>query len=140
LAAITILVKLLNKLGAYSTTLSESASPIIGIGVALVAIASSESIFRLMQFVVINCAYGHATWVSGLRVSDWKHGVLSNGDFLAGWSYVALYLGGFVLWGMCSLTALFLFSYIGLRLRGGRLNDPKPKKKWRSSGKSDSAG
>jgi len=120
-------------------TLSESAGPFTVIGVVFVAFASSELIFKLMQFLVINCAYGHAAWVSGLRVTDWKHGVLSDGDLLSGWPYVAFYLGGFVLWGLFSLGSLFLFSYIGLRLRGRRLSDPKPKKKWQSSGKSDNA-
>ena len=129
-------MKLSTKLETCSATLSESAGPFTGIGVLLVAFASSGLIFKLMQYLVINSAYGHAAWVSGLRISDWKHGVLSDGDALAGWPYIFFYSGGFILWGLFCIGSLFLFSYIGLRLRGRRLSDPKPKKKWRSSGES----
>jgi hypothetical protein len=132
-------VKLLTRFEAYSKTLSESAGLFTKIGVVLVALASSKLIYKFMQFLVINYAYGHAAWVSGLRVTDWKHGVLSDGNLLSGWPYVTFYLGGFVLWGLFSIGSLFLFSYVGLRLRGRRLSDPKPKKKWQSSGKSDHA-
>ncbi len=132
-------MKLSTKLEAYSTTLSESAGLFTCIGALLVAFASSELIFKLMQYLVINSAYGHAAWVSGLRISDWKHGVLSDGDFLAGWPYVVFYLGGFALWGLFTMGSFFLFSYVGLRLRGRRLSDPKPKKKWRSSSESKHA-
>jgi hypothetical protein len=134
------LVKLQTKLRTYSTTLSESAGLFTNIGFLLVAFASSKFIFELMQYLVINSAYGHAAWVSGLRVSDWRHGDLSDGDVLAGWPYVVFYLGGFILWGLFCIGSLFLFSYIGLRLRGRRLSDPKPKKKkWRSSSESNHA-
>jgi hypothetical protein len=60
-----------------------------------------------MQYLVINYAYGDAAWVSGLRVTDWKHGVLSDGDLLSGWSYVAFYLGSFVLWVLFVFGSLF---------------------------------
>ncbi|MDR3456864.1 MAG: hypothetical protein P4N60_05420 [Verrucomicrobiae bacterium] len=112
-------------------TLSESAGPFTAIGVVFVAFASSELIFELLQYLVINYAYGHAAWVHGLRVTDWKHGVLSDGDLLSGWPYMVLHLGLFVLWVPFVIGSGFLFSYIGLRLRGRRLSDPKPKKKWR---------
>lgn len=130
-------MRLSTKLEAYSKTLSESAGLLTGIGVLLVTFASSELVFKLMQYLVINYAYGHAAWVNGLRVTDWKHGVLSDGDFLSGWPYVAFYLGSFVLVLPFFFGSLFLFSYIGLRLRGRRLSDPNPKRKWRSSGESD---
>lgn len=136
-AAITSLVKLSTKLEAYGKTLSESAGLFTGIGVLLVTFASSGLIFKLMQYLVIDYAYGHAAWVSGLRVTDWKHGVLSDGDSLSGWPYAAFYLGSFVLMAPFFLGSYFLFAYIGLRLRGRHLNDPKPKKKWTSSGESD---
>ncbi len=128
----TSAMKLLSKLESYSQTLSESAGLFTGLGVVLVTFASSELVFKLMQYLVINYEYGHAAWTGGLRISDWKHGVLSNGDLLAGWSYVFFYLGSFILTAIPFLGSLFLFSYIGLRLRGRRLSDPKPKKKWQS--------
>ena len=127
-------MKLSTKLEAYGTTLSESAGFFPKIGAVLVALASSGLIFGMMQYLVINYTYGQAAWAGGLRVSNWKHGILSNGDFLAGWSYIIFYFGGFILWGLTSIGSLYLFSYIGLRLRGRRLSDPKPKskKKWQS--------
>lgn len=132
-------MKLLSKFESYSQTLSESAGIFTAIGVLLVSFASSKLVFKLMQYLVINYAYGHAAWAGGLRVSDWKHGVLSNGDLLASWPYVFFYLGSFLLTLLPFFGSFLLFSYIGLRLRGRRLSDPKPKKKWRSSGNSDGA-
>src|SRR5690242_19686998 len=105
-------MKLSTKLVYSSKTLSESAELFTCIGVLFVAFASSELIFKLMQFLVINYAYGHAAWVKGLRVMDWKHGVLSDGDLLSGWPYVAFYLGSFILWVPFVFGSLFLFSYI----------------------------
>lgn len=134
-------MKLSTKIEIYSTTLLESAGFFAKTGLVLVAFASAQPLFRLMEYLVINSAYGHAAWVGGLRLSDWKHGILSNGDFLAGWYYVIFYFGGFILWTTASFGSLYLFSYIGLRLRGQRLSDlkSKPKKKWRTLGGSDSA-
>jgi hypothetical protein len=90
-------MKLSSKLESYSQTLSESAGIFTAIGVLLVTFASSELVFKLMQYLVISYVYGHAAWAGGLRVSSWKHGVLSNGDLLAGWPYVFFYLGDFIL-------------------------------------------
>lgn len=116
-----------------------SGRPLLALAVLLVAFASSKLIYRLMQFLVINYAYGHTAWVSGLRIADWKQGVLSDGELLSGWPSVTFYLGGFVLWGLFSIGSLFLLSYVGLRLRGRRLSYPKSNQKWQSSGKSDNA-
>ena len=135
----TSTMKLSSKLESYSQTLSKSTGIFTAIGVLLVTFASSELVFKLMQYLIINYAYGHAAWAGGLRVSSWKHGILSNGDLLAGWPCVFFYLGSFLLTALPFFGSFLLFSYIGLRLRGRRLSDPKPKKKWQSSGKSDSA-
>jgi hypothetical protein len=132
-------MKLSSKFESYSRTLSESAGIFTAIGVLLVTFAASKLVFKLMQYLVINYLYGHAAWANGLRVSGWKHGVLSNGDSLAGWPYVFFYLGSFILTLLPFFGSFLLFSYIGLRLGGRRLRDPKPKKKWQSSGESDSA-
>jgi len=52
------------------------------------------------------------------------------------------YFGYFILVGLFFFGSFMVFSYIELRLRGRRLSDPEPKKKkkWQSSGESDSAG
>jgi hypothetical protein len=132
-------VKLSSKLESYSETLSGSAGLFTGIGVLLVTLAASKWIFKLVEYLVINQVYGHTAWADGLRVTDGRHGILSNGDLLAGWPYVMFYMGIFVLILPFFFGSYFLFSYIGLRLRGRHLSDPKPKKKWTSSGKSDHA-
>jgi hypothetical protein len=128
----------LSKLESYSETLSESSGCFTGIGVLVITLAASKWIFKLLEYLVINQVYGHAAWTDGLRVMD-RHGGLSNGDFLSGWPLVMLYLGTFVLLLPFFFGSWFLFSYIGLRRKGRRLSDPIPKKRWRSSGKSDHA-
>ena len=126
----------LSKLESYSETLSESAGCFTGIGVLVVTLAASNWISKLLEYLVINQVYGHAAWVDGLRVID-NRGGLSNGDFLSGWPQVVLYFGTFVLIVPFFFGSYFLFSYIGLRRKGRRLSDPKPKKRWSSSGKSN---
>ena len=128
----------LSKLKSYSATLAESSGCFTAVGSILVFVAASQWMYRLMEYVVINHLYGHAAWAEGLRVIDNK-GNLSSGDFLVGWPLIALYLGSFVLTVPFFLGSSVLFSYVGLRLRGRRLSDPKPKKKWKSSGESDHA-
>lgn len=126
-----------SKLGSYGEKLSESAGWLTAIGVLLVTLAASNWIFRLLEYLVINHVYGHAAWVNGLRVVD-KHGGLSNGDTLSGWPHVLVFFGTFVLVVPFFFGSYFSFSYLGLRWKGRRLSHLESKKKWLSSGKSNS--
>jgi hypothetical protein len=109
---------------------------IVGILALLVTFAVSKWAFALLEYLVICYLYGHTAWADGLRVTD-KRGDLSNGDYLTGWSYITLYLGTCAFSVILGAGSFLLFGYIRFRLQGRRLSDPKPKKKWRSSGKSD---
>ena len=127
-------MKLSTKLNNYSMTLSESAGFFTYVGVLLVTLAASHFSFQATEYIVVNQVYGHAAWIDGLRIADGKHGVLSNGDYLSGWPYVVFYLGSFSTIAIFFCGSFFLFSYIGLRLHGRKLSDPRPqkKKKWQS--------
>ena len=59
--------------------------PHLTFGVALVTFfVASNLVTRLAEVVAIIVAYGpHAFFVGGLRITDWKHDRLSNGDFLS---------------------------------------------------------
>ena len=116
----------LSKLESHLKTLSEAGGCLAAIGTALVAMASSIWMFRLLEYVVIHQVYGDAAWLEGLRIVD-KHGNLSNGDFLPAWAHITVSLGTFVLMIPFFFGSAALFGYVGLRLQGRRLNDPKPK-------------
>jgi hypothetical protein len=90
-----------------------------GILALFVAFAVSKWSFILLEYLVICRLYGHAAWSGGLRIVD-NHGGLSNGDYLAGWSYIILYMGTFVVTAPLALGSFWLFRYIGFRLRGRR--------------------
>jgi len=128
------LVKL-SKLKSYAETLGESVGFFSGIGAIFVAVVVSSLSFDFLQYLVICHNYGHEAWVNGLHfVSKW--GDLSNGDVLSGWPCFTVFMGSFFLTAPCFVGSLWLFSYIGMRLRGRRLSDPKPKtkKKWKTIG------
>jgi hypothetical protein len=125
----------LSKLKSYAETLGESVGFLSGIGAILVAVVVSTRSFGFFQYLVICHFYGHEAWANGLHfVSKW--GDLSNGDVLSGWPCFAVYMGSVFVTFPSFLVSLWLFSYIGLRLRGRRLSDPKPKtkKKWKTIG------
>lgn len=124
----------LSRIGPNIETISKSAGCFTILGVLIVTISTSHLMFKLAEYLVINCTYGHAAWAQGLRVTDNK-GHLSNGDSLSGWASEAVYGGGFLLTVPFFLGSYLLFGYIGLRLSGRRLSDPPPKKKWDSSNK-----
>jgi len=134
--ASTGVVKLSSKLESYSETLSGSAGLFTGIGVLLVTLAASQLVFKFVEYLVINQAFGRGAWTSGLRVTDWKHGILQMETFYPVGPMSRL-CGDLCFDAAIFLGSYFLFTYIGLRLRGRHLSDPKPKKKWRSSGESD---
>src|SRR5205823_3265242 len=90
-------MKLSSKLESYSAALSGAAGLFTGIGVLLVTFAASRLVSKFVEYLVINQTFGHAAWASGLRLTDWRHAILSNGDSLSGWPYAAFYLGVFVL-------------------------------------------
>jgi hypothetical protein len=94
-----------------------------GILFVLVAMAVSKWTFTLLEYLVIYHLYGQAAWVDGLRIIN-KHGGLSNGDYLTGWSYLMPYLGSFILTAPIAIGSFYLFRYIGFRFRGrGRQNE-----------------
>lgn len=88
-----------------------------GILALFVAFALSKWSFVLLEYLVICRVYGHAAWEGGLRIVG-NHGGLSNGDYLAGWSYVIPYFGTFVVTAPLALGSFLLFRYVGFRLRG----------------------
>jgi len=59
--------------------------PHLGTGAALVTVfVSSFFVAHLADAFAIIVAYGpHAYFREGLRISDWKHGLLSNGAYLS---------------------------------------------------------
>ena len=93
-----------------------------GILALFVAFALSKGLFVLLEYLVICHVYGHAAWASGLRIVG-SHGGLSNGDYLAGWSYAIPYFGTFVVTAPLALGSFLLFRYLGFRLRGRRWED-----------------
>jgi hypothetical protein len=127
----------LSKLKSYAETLGESVRFFSGIGAIFVAVVVSSRSFSFLQYLVIRHFYGHEAWANGLHFTS-KWGDLSNGDVLSGWPCFTVFMGSFFLTVPCFLGSLYLFSYIGLRLRGRCLSDPKPKtqtkKKWRTIG------
>jgi uncharacterized membrane protein YccF (DUF307 family) len=76
----------------------------------------------LLEYLVICHLYGHAAWAGGLRIVN-KHGGLSNGDYLAGWSYLIPYMGTFIVTAPLAIGSFLLFRYIGFRRQGRRLSD-----------------
>ena len=134
------LVKL-SKFGSYAQTLSESAGLFTYVGVVLVVISASTRIYHLVEYLLICHAYGDKAWASGLRVVN-KWGELSDGGNLTALGTVTLLVTPFILMIPIFLGSFWLFSYVGLRFRGRRLDDPRPKtpkKKWKTIGKSDHA-
>jgi hypothetical protein len=121
----------LSKLKSYAETLGESVGFFSGIGAIFVAVAVSSLSYNFFQYLVICHTYGQEAWANGLHFVN-KFGNLSNGEVLPSWPYFLL--GAFFLTAPCFIGSLWLFSYIGLRLRGRRLSDPKPKakKKWKT--------
>lgn len=103
----------------------------------LVALAVSKWTFTLLEYLVVCHIYGHDAWVHGLRVAH--KSVLSNGDILSGWASLILNFGTFIATALCALGSYWFFRFVGFRMQGRRLSDPKPKRKWKSSGQSDSA-
>jgi hypothetical protein len=128
--------KLLKFSSFVQTQEKERGGWLAGILALLVAFAVSKWTFALLQYFVICDIYGHEAWVHGLRVAH--KSVLSNGDVLSGWPWLILNLGTFVVTAPLCIGSFLLFRYIGFRLQGRRLSNPKPKRKWISSGKSDS--
>jgi hypothetical protein len=129
--------KLLKFSSFVQTQEEERGGWLAGILALLVAFAVSKWTFILLEYFVICDVYGHEAWVHGLRVAH--KSVLSNGDVLSGWPWLILNFGTFVVTAPFFIGSFLLFRYIGFRLQRRRLSDLKPKKKWISSGKSDSA-
>ena len=126
----------LSKFGAYAQKLSDSAGLFTYVGVVLVFMSASTRIYHLVEYLLVCHAYGHEAWVNGLRVVN-KYGELSDGGNLTGLSTATLMLAPFILMIPVIVGSFWLFSYIELRFRGRRLDDPTPKKlkrKWKTIG------
>lgn len=80
------------------------------IGTVIVALVTAHISARLWCVFVILRVYGPSAYHDdGLRVTDWKHGILSNGEELTIGAHLLLGLGTFFLWviliGVAELVA-----------------------------------
>src|SRR5690349_585051 len=79
------------------------------IGTPVAAIATAFIAGRIACVAVIVLAYGpSAYFYGGLRVSSWKHGMLSDGTALASGWHLFLALATFLLWSSLLLGAEYI--------------------------------
>ncbi len=109
-------------LDAWSKRQAESGHgglPNLGLGGSLVAVFVASYFSALIGdalLVIILCG-PHAFFVQGIRVSDWKHGVLSNGAHVGPFTGLMTFVWWAPLIACAEIAAGFLSSFLRARPR-----------------------